>query len=592
MLLTPMNESYFLYFGGEKHGPYPMDRVRSMWTAGEIMANAVYRRDGEDEWKPLSDAMAGATPAAAAPSPATAEKPKAEKVVPARVAPEKPAPEKAVPNKVVPEKATQSTATPEKAAPGKVAADKPATRTFVKPATGPGAQHEPIFFKRPKPSATQLAKHEAWRRLFARVVDNVIVEILFFAVLMLFARGPLINLYSHGWMLASLALWLPVVTLLMLWDSYFLPKYGATPGKWMFGITVTKEGGGKLSRSEAGSRFFGLLFYVFIPFLQFITLYLVFSRFKTEGITPWDKSGGYAVKPGGDIRWLPVAGVAALWFLLVPWFMGKISHPPAAQNQPVSRPSPTAEPVATVSRPSPTALPSAPKPSPTAKPTTPAVSKPSPTPSATATAPARTPAISLPSATVSASASVAPRTPAATPHATPAVTAPATPVAKPAMPADFSETVKVVEEDAGFAYELPRDWFVQQVPGWKTRAAFGAIKDGTPCNITYQILGSRRTLDEEEASLLNKIGPRSEADGFTQVEVIATPGKFEAASGEKAARFVMTSVRQDAKAVRQVSYLFERRDGKKVEMICNAVERGDSYDAAFDAIMKTFRVTK
>jgi len=629
-----MNESYFLYYGGEKRGPFALDQLKSMWASGSVAADAVYRLENEEEWKPLADFMSvppAATPAAP-PPPAPEKAPEkviqkksivelvAEKAV-QKAAADKAARDKAAQERAAQEKAAQAKAAPEKTAPeksasAKAAPDKPANRPFSKPAAGVQAPPEPIFFKRPKPTAAQLAQQQAWLRFCARVADNIIVEVLFFAVLLLVARGFLFNLFSHGWVFASLVLWLPVVTLLMLWDCWFLPKHGATPGKRMFGITVAKEGGGMLSRSEAGSRFLGLVFYVFIPFVQLVTLYLVFGRLKSEGVTPWDKAGGYVVKDGGDIRWLQVVGVAALWAVLMPWFMGKVSHPPVAQRQPVTPPvvEKTPEPVSSPWPDVPAATPLSSRPSPTASATEPMVLRaipvtslatpaatatasatPRATPTATATMPARTPVISLPSATAFATPrATPPATASATPNVTliaPSATPVAKPVAKPAT-ADFSETVKVEESDAGFAYDLPQDWFVQQVPGWKTRTAFGAIHDDTPCNIAYRVLESRRPLDDEEAALLKKARQNADAGGFTDVEIIAAPQKFESASGAAAAKFIMNSVRQDGKSVRQTSYLFERKDHRKVEMTCTSVERGDKYDDVFDAIMKTFRITK
>ena len=50
-----MNDRYLISDGGEVRGPFAKDQLRSMWSAGQITAAALYRRDGSEDWKGIEE---------------------------------------------------------------------------------------------------------------------------------------------------------------------------------------------------------------------------------------------------------------------------------------------------------------------------------------------------------------------------------------------------------------------------------------------------------------------------------------------------------------------------------------------------------
>jgi len=161
----------------------------------------------------------------------------------------------------------------------------------------------------------------------------------------------------------------------------------------------------------------------------------------------------------------------------------------------------------------------------------------------------------------------------------------------PAPSPAAKETTEVVDGKVGFIYDLPEDWVAQDVKGPSSKVAFGRKQDGNPANITSSLISTSHTLDEDAANYLAALRANFEKKGYTRIEAVPQ-SKFDTASGQSGVRFIMQAVQGNGKTVRQTCYIFERKDGKKIGVICTAVDRGDNYDAAFDAIMKTFRVVK
>jgi len=111
-----------------------------------------------------------------------------------------------------------------------------------------------------------------WRRFFARHID-ITLAIL---VLMSMQVGMLMGL---AWIL-----WIPLEALL-------LSRWGYTPGKRLFNVTVRRADGALLTFEEALRRtlrvwFFGLG--LGLPIVQFITMGFAYHRLTTKGITSWD----------------------------------------------------------------------------------------------------------------------------------------------------------------------------------------------------------------------------------------------------------------------------------------------------------------
>lgn len=50
-----VTDRFFISDGGEVRGPYAKDQLRSMWSAGQITAAALYRPDGSEDWKSIEE---------------------------------------------------------------------------------------------------------------------------------------------------------------------------------------------------------------------------------------------------------------------------------------------------------------------------------------------------------------------------------------------------------------------------------------------------------------------------------------------------------------------------------------------------------
>jgi uncharacterized RDD family membrane protein YckC len=119
-------------------------------------------------------------------------------------------------------------------------------------------------------------KHYPWRRFFARSVDLMSSGFLIF-LLFSFLIGYLFPQNSEGFIkiinnpigagILLYVLWLPI-------EALFLSLGGTTPAKWVFGIHVESQSGGKLSYGQAFKR--AILVFVQgdgfgIPLIIFIT---------------------------------------------------------------------------------------------------------------------------------------------------------------------------------------------------------------------------------------------------------------------------------------------------------------------------------
>ncbi len=151
--------------------------------------------------------------------------------------------------------------------------------------------------------------HHPWRRFFARTVDLMSIGILIF-LLFSFSVGYLfpqnidrfIKFIENpiGAAIVLYVLWLP-------FEALFLSLWGTTPAKWVFGIRVTSQNGGKLSYAQALKR--TVLVFVQgegfgIPLVTLFTRLFAYRRLTKTGTTLWDTSADTVVthKKWGVIR--------------------------------------------------------------------------------------------------------------------------------------------------------------------------------------------------------------------------------------------------------------------------------------------------
>ena len=171
-----------------------------------------------------------------------------------------------------------------------------------------------------------------WRRFFARTVDQIILGTLgIFILICIYALigGFIYYLFPQDFdgfleglgdssitVFSSLFVlfWIPTV------EAAFIATAGMTPGKLIFGISVLRVDGEKLSYRVALKRVFLVLIQgqgFYIPLVSIFTQLFAYRRLKKTATTLWDKSVGSVVthKKWGVIR--AIASVVVVFVTLL-----------------------------------------------------------------------------------------------------------------------------------------------------------------------------------------------------------------------------------------------------------------------------------
>ena len=127
-----------------------------------------------------------------------------------------------------------------------------------------------------------------WRRYFARCFDLMLysVAVYVFAVYILRADPT----FSSG--LGSVIHTLFSHALMIFAEPLFLSLFASTPGKFIFGLTVTRIDGAKLSYSEALSRTWRVFtkgLGLDLPVYAIIRLYKSYSECSNANLLPWEE---------------------------------------------------------------------------------------------------------------------------------------------------------------------------------------------------------------------------------------------------------------------------------------------------------------
>lgn len=135
-----------------------------------------------------------------------------------------------------------------------------------------------------------------WRRYFARSLDFGLVTTCYEVLLCLFLR---VNFSERNFFLELLDVYLCWVLVFLL-EPLFLSKWGKTPGKWLFGLSIRNKNGGLLTRTEAFER----TFTVFckgegfsIPGYNIYRNYQSYKVCRDTGVMEWDENFCYEAKP-------------------------------------------------------------------------------------------------------------------------------------------------------------------------------------------------------------------------------------------------------------------------------------------------------
>lgn len=140
-----------------------------------------------------------------------------------------------------------------------------------------------------------------WRRFFARTVDLLLLAVplylaFFFSLLKILPGDStkIVEILTNEVAAAVIAYWLWVPV-----EAWFLATFGATPAKWIFGISVLNTGGRTLTYPEALKRaaqvcIFGDGFG--IPVVALFSRAYAYDKLKKTGTTKWDGVAGSVVR--------------------------------------------------------------------------------------------------------------------------------------------------------------------------------------------------------------------------------------------------------------------------------------------------------
>lgn len=152
-----------------------------------------------------------------------------------------------------------------------------------------------------------------WRRFFARSLDLLICSSIYELFMGAILR---INLLDRSFLMGMVDIYMSFGILFLL-EPLLLSRFGTTPGKWIFGISLSKKDGSKLSYGEGFSR----LCYVFwrgygfqIPIYNLVRLYKSYALCSEEGEMSWDTEMLYRVQPN---RWYRTIGFVIAYSIVM-----------------------------------------------------------------------------------------------------------------------------------------------------------------------------------------------------------------------------------------------------------------------------------
>lgn len=178
-----------------------------------------------------------------------------------------------------------------------------------------------------------------WRRYFARSIDMGLYTLL----LRVFSLFVLRYDFRSGG-IEALIVAVAVGILMVFIEPLLLTSLGTTPGKWLFGLVLRDQFGGKLSYGDGLERTFGLLLNglgLQIPLYSFYRLLKSHTACRDNEVMPWDHKVVYKIKDEKVIRFTGVLVMFVLTFALnlfaynqaqLPLHRGAIGHDEFTSN--------------------------------------------------------------------------------------------------------------------------------------------------------------------------------------------------------------------------------------------------------------------
>ena len=135
-----------------------------------------------------------------------------------------------------------------------------------------------------------------WDRFWARWIDLVIHLLVSFLIAYFLVKNTcIIDLFHlNNDILKYAIFWVWICIAFVIYETFFLCVFTATPGKALFRIRVFSSDGKKLNVRAAAIRsitlyFFGLYFYIFPTITPIIGFWLSSYYYKKTGKFRWDK---------------------------------------------------------------------------------------------------------------------------------------------------------------------------------------------------------------------------------------------------------------------------------------------------------------
>lgn len=164
-------------------------------------------------------------------------------------------------------------------------------------------------FKR-KQDAIHETRHP-WRRLFARMIDESIYNMVIMLIFYLGFHGK----DSFAWIICATLIGMAMTVLA---EATLLTCFGTTVGKWLFGIRVLSKNGKKLSWQEAAVRTGTVLWRgeaFNIPIWDIYRLYKSYDVYTNEAALPWDSDCLYLMDEKKGVRY--GAAIFVVWAVLI-----------------------------------------------------------------------------------------------------------------------------------------------------------------------------------------------------------------------------------------------------------------------------------
>lgn len=151
------------------------------------------------------------------------------------------------------------------------------------------------------------------RRLFARCFDLYFCESLWFLILTGCFR---VNIIAWTERFGLLDFVVPPA-LMLLFEPLFLHFFAATPGKWILGLRVIDDGGGKLSFRAALSRTWTALWRgmgLLLPIYDLVRLYKSYRAYEDGETLPWEYDSTLTAQKSRLLRAVCLAGCYGVLF--------------------------------------------------------------------------------------------------------------------------------------------------------------------------------------------------------------------------------------------------------------------------------------